>query len=74
MALAVLVSGCEVRKPADITLDGDLSDWEGLPLVSMGNPDKTQISFAASSDGNFIYFMANVIFGDVPFRERLAYT
>lgn len=47
--------------PIAINLDGDLSDWEGVPLVSMGNPDSTQITFAASSDGSYIYFMADVI-------------
>ena len=47
--------------PVTISLDGDLSEWEGVPLVSMGNPDSTEIMFAAASDGDFIYFMANVI-------------
>jgi len=47
--------------PVNISLDGDLSDWDGVPLVSMGNPDSTQITFAGASDGDFIYFMANVI-------------
>jgi len=47
--------------PVEVSLDGDLSDWEGVPLVSMGNPDSTQITFAAASDGEFIYFMADVM-------------
>jgi beta-glucosidase len=47
--------------PVDISLDGDVSDWEGVPLVSMGNPDRTQITFAVASDRDFIYFMADVI-------------
>ncbi len=47
--------------PIAVNLDGDLSDWEGVPLVSMGNPDSTEITFAAASDGEFIYFMADVI-------------
>jgi beta-glucosidase len=47
--------------PVAISLDGDLSDWEGVPMVSMGNPDRTEITFAVASDGNYIYFMADVI-------------
>jgi beta-glucosidase len=47
--------------PVAISLDGDLGDWEGVPLVSMGNPDSTEITFAVASDGDFIYFMADVI-------------
>ncbi|MDF1519161.1 MAG: glycoside hydrolase family 3 N-terminal domain-containing protein [Brevefilum sp.] len=47
--------------PVTVSLDGDLSDWEGVPQVSMGNPDSTQISFAVASDGDLIYFMADVL-------------
>jgi len=47
--------------PVEISLDGDLNDWEGVPPVTMGNPDSTAVTFAASSDGEFIYFMADVI-------------
>jgi hypothetical protein len=47
--------------PVDISLDGELGDWEGVPLVSLGNPDSTEITFAVASDGGFIYFMADVI-------------
>ncbi len=47
--------------PVAISLDGDLSEWEGVPLVSMGNPDSTAVTFAAASDGEYIYFMADVI-------------
>ena len=47
--------------PVDINLDGALRDWEGVPMVSMGNPDSTEITFAVASDGNHIYFMADVI-------------
>jgi len=47
--------------PVTISLDGDLSDWEGVPMVSMGNPDSTEVTFAVASDGNYIYFMADVI-------------
>jgi beta-glucosidase len=47
--------------PLEISLDGDLSDWDGVPLVSLGNPDRTAVTFAVASDGEFIYFMADVI-------------
>ena len=47
--------------PLPISLDGDLSDWEGVPMVAMGNPERTEITFAVASDGNYIYFMADVI-------------
>ncbi|NIW46669.1 MAG: hypothetical protein GWN14_17775, partial [candidate division Zixibacteria bacterium] len=47
--------------PVGISLDGDLSDWEGVPLVSMGNPESTEITFAIASDGDYIYFLADVI-------------
>jgi beta-glucosidase len=47
--------------PVDINLDGDLGDWGGVPWVSIGSLDSTEITFAAASDGDFIYFMADVI-------------
>ena len=34
--------------PVAISMDGDLSDWDGVPLVSMGNPENTAVTFAAA--------------------------
>lgn len=51
--------------PVAITLDGDLSDWQGVPKVT--RPERTitvqgatTIVFAAAADNQFLYFMADV--------------
>ncbi|RME82168.1 MAG: hypothetical protein D6775_11580 [Caldilineae bacterium] len=51
--------------PVTITLDGDLSDWEGVPRVLI--PEKaaqitgaTSVSFAAAADDRNLYFLAVV--------------
>ncbi len=51
--------------PHAITLDGDLSDWQGIHTVTI--PDTsvveydTTMTFAAASDGEYLYMMADVI-------------
>ncbi len=52
--------------PLSITLDGDLGDWEGVPLVTMPEeadryPGLLAITFAAAADDTYIYFMGDVI-------------
>jgi beta-glucosidase len=52
--------------PLTISLDGDLEDWEGVPLVTLppgadlgsGQP---AVTFAAAADESFLYFMGDVI-------------
>lgn len=52
--------------PVQINLDGDLSDWTGVPKVSLplgitpteGSPGLT---FAAAADGEFLYLMGDVM-------------
>lgn len=46
--------------PVDITLDGDISDWEGVPTVLMSSNGDPEIRFAAASDGEYLYFLGNV--------------
>lgn len=48
-----------------ITLDGDLSDWENVPRVTvdsgpMPGPGGTSYEFAAAVDDTNLYYMANV--------------
>ena len=51
--------------PVAITLDGDLSEWAGVPTVTI--PDTsvvawdTTMTFAAASDGEYLYMMADVV-------------
>lgn len=51
--------------PLTMTLDGDLSDWAGVPLVTI--PDTsvvawdTTLSFAAAADSDYLYLMADVV-------------
>lgn len=52
--------------PLTITLDGDLSDWAGVPRVTVPpDADLTTgapaITFAAAADATYLYFMAEVI-------------
>ena len=51
--------------PLPITLDGDVSDWEGVPHVTIPEeaqdyPDLSSVTFAAAADATYLYFMANV--------------
>ncbi|MBK8432846.1 MAG: hypothetical protein IPL28_16790 [Chloroflexi bacterium] len=55
--------------PLAITLDGDLSDWAGVPTVTMPElptsssviiARDTEVSFAVAADANTLYFMADV--------------
>jgi beta-glucosidase len=51
--------------PVAISLDGDLSDWEGVPKVTMPETavevqGSTSVTFAAAADDQFLYFMADV--------------
>lgn len=51
--------------PVAITLDGDLSEWTGVPTVTipesaMEVTGATAVSFAAAADDTFLYFMADV--------------
>ena len=54
--------------PRTIALDGQLDDWVGVPTVRVsdglkpnGLPDDNgQVSFAATADAQFLYFMASV--------------
>lgn len=48
-----------------ITLDGDLSDWEGVPMVTIpgdAGPEvgKPGVTFAAAADAEFLYLMGNI--------------
>ncbi|MCO5199113.1 MAG: glycoside hydrolase family 3 C-terminal domain-containing protein [Anaerolineae bacterium] len=51
--------------PMTMTLDGDLSDWAGVPRVTI--PDAsvvawdTTMTFAAAADDQYLYMMADVI-------------
>ncbi|NPV66037.1 MAG: hypothetical protein HPY64_02690 [Anaerolineae bacterium] len=52
--------------PLTITLDGNLSDWAGVPRVTVPpDADLTTgvpaITFAAAADATYLYFMADVI-------------
>ncbi len=51
--------------PVAITLDGDVSDWEGVPTVVMppdagSLPGITSVEFAAAADAEFLYLLADV--------------
>ncbi len=49
--------------PVPITLDGDLSDWQGVPRVSLASaagPNQVTLQFAAAADAQYFYFMADV--------------
>lgn len=51
--------------PLTITVDGDLSDWQGVPKVLIPETaaqvrGSTAVTFAAAADDEFLYFMANV--------------
>ncbi len=52
--------------PVNISLDGDLSDWEGVPRVTIPEVSDavqgaTTITFAAAADDEFLYLMADVV-------------
>ncbi|NDJ79388.1 MAG: hypothetical protein GYB65_24320, partial [Chloroflexi bacterium] len=44
-----------------ITLDGDLSDWAGVPRVTMSDGGDPGIEFAVAADDTYLYLMADVI-------------
>jgi GH35 family endo-1,4-beta-xylanase len=51
--------------PVSITLDGDLSDWENVPRVTvnkgtMAGTGDTSFEFAVAADDTNLYYMANV--------------
>ncbi len=51
--------------PVTITLDGDLSDWQGVPKVLIPETaaqvrGSTAVSFAAAADDEYLYLMADV--------------
>ncbi|MBN1201988.1 MAG: glycoside hydrolase family 3 C-terminal domain-containing protein [Anaerolineae bacterium] len=51
--------------PLTITLDGDLSDWAGVPTVIMPEgldpaSGRAGVTFAGAADDAYLYFMANV--------------
>ena len=51
--------------PVSITLDGDFTDWEGVPRVTIPEeareyPDLSAITFAAAADKTHLYFMGHV--------------
>jgi beta-glucosidase len=51
--------------PLTMTLDGDLSDWAGVPMVTI--PDSsvvawdTTMTWAAAADDEYLYMMADVV-------------
>jgi len=48
--------------PVDIALDGEFDDWQRVPQVYMdGGIGSSAISFAAASDGEFLYLYADII-------------
>jgi len=48
--------------PVSITLDGDFSDWAGIPEVSMANTaGDAGITFAAAADAEYLYLRADVL-------------
>jgi hypothetical protein len=59
--------------PLTMTLDGDFSDWAGVPRVTMPeptegiepNPDSPAITFAGAADDTYIYLMGEVIDGNI---------
>ncbi|MDH3500243.1 MAG: hypothetical protein OEM97_08990, partial [Acidimicrobiia bacterium] len=51
--------------PMSITLDGDLTDWEGIPTVTIPPTadvviGSTSVEFAATADNEFLYLMGNI--------------
>jgi beta-glucosidase len=51
--------------PVSVTLDGDLSDWEGVPTVVIPPTadsiiGSTSVEFAATADDEFLYLMGDV--------------
>ena len=51
--------------PLSVTLDGDLSEWADVPMVTVsGSADEDgnipALTFAAAADDTFLYFMADV--------------
>lgn len=46
--------------PLQITLDGDISDWEGVPRVLLSAGGDPAVRFAAASDGEYLYFLGDV--------------
>lgn len=46
--------------PLTIKVDGDLSDWTGVPTVSLSRGD-SGVTFAAAADDQFLYLMADVL-------------
>ncbi|HEX3053680.1 MAG TPA: glycoside hydrolase family 3 N-terminal domain-containing protein [Aggregatilineaceae bacterium] len=46
--------------PLTIALDGDLSDWAGVPTVTLSR-DEAGVTFAGAADGEYLYFMADVL-------------
>ena len=51
--------------PVAITLDGDLSEWAGVPTVTIPDTSvvawESTLTFAAASDGEYLYMMADVV-------------
>lgn len=52
--------------PLSITLDGDLGDWDNVPRVTMPKeaeeyPNLPSITFAATADDDYLYFMGDVV-------------
>ena len=52
--------------PLPITLDGDLSDWEGVPHVTVPegidlSSGRPAVTFAAAADDTYLYFVGDVI-------------
>ncbi len=52
--------------PVAIALDGDLSDWDGVPTVTMPegaalSTGEPAVTFAGAADADYLYFMADVI-------------
>ncbi|MCI0713573.1 MAG: family 16 glycosylhydrolase [Chloroflexi bacterium] len=45
--------------PVSITLDGEIDDWEGVPRGLLSGNNHTAV-FAAASDGENVYFLADV--------------
>lgn len=47
--------------PVSITLDGDLSDWQGIPQVTLARGvDVASARFAAAADAEYLYLSADV--------------
>jgi len=51
--------------PLTMTLDGNLSDWEGVPRVTIPDTSTVQwdttMTFAAAADDDYLYVMADVM-------------